>query len=383
MPQLVGVNLALAILLAGAAPLQEQAASASLLQPGDRVALLGNTFAERLRLHGHFETALYAAMPAHRLVVRNLAWSADEVALRPRPLNFGGVEEHLRDLEIDVALLFYGANEAFAGEAGIEDWKVGLAREIEALGALRPRGVPLRLVLVSPIPREDHASFARLPDPAAANRDLLLYAQAMRAVAIERGVAFVDLYEPVRQAFLKHQDPLTLNGMHLTEEGDQVVSRLLVEALTGVDLGRVRIARGDGVFHPERLVTAERPILFVDLDSAGDDQSSYQLLEGERLVARAPLDQWRTGVPVESASLERAEEELRRLVVRKNRLFFDRYRAVNGYYIYGERRRPFGVENFPGEMARFDELVAALDLEVQRLARPGRVSWQLLEESPP
>ena len=64
------------------------------------------------------------------------------------------------------------------------------------------------------------------------------------------------------------------------------------------------------------------------------------------------------------------------MVLRKSRLFFDRYRAVNGYYIYGGRKEPFGVHSFPPEMVRFDELVGELDDEAGDLARSGE-TWRL------
>ena len=35
----------------------------------------------------------------------------------------------------------------------------------------------------------------------------------------------------------------------------------------------------------------------------------------------------------------------------KNQQLYYDYRAVNGYYIYGGRKKPFGVENYPAEVA--------------------------------
>lgn len=53
---------------------------------------------------------------------------------------------------------------------------------------------------------------------------------------------------------------------------------------------------------------------------------------------------------------------VREAVNHKNLQFFDRWRAVNGFYIYGDRRKPFGVVNFPPEMARFEELIRQEEL---------------------
>jgi hypothetical protein len=58
------------------------------LQRGDRIALIGNTLLERSQEFGHFEAMLQQMFPELQLVVRHLAWSADEIGLQPRPANF-------------------------------------------------------------------------------------------------------------------------------------------------------------------------------------------------------------------------------------------------------------------------------------------------------
>ena len=57
------------------------------LRRGDRVCLIGNTLFERAALFGDIPATLHAAFPEKELVVRTLAWSADEVDLAPRPDN--------------------------------------------------------------------------------------------------------------------------------------------------------------------------------------------------------------------------------------------------------------------------------------------------------
>ena len=50
------------------------------LVDGERIALVGNSTAERMNLFGHFEALLHQRFPGKRLVVRNFARPADEVA---------------------------------------------------------------------------------------------------------------------------------------------------------------------------------------------------------------------------------------------------------------------------------------------------------------
>ena len=87
------------------------------LQPkeGDKIVIIGNTFAEQMQNHSFFEALLYRSFPTSRLQVRNLGWSADEIGLQPRPLNFGTLDSYLTEEEADYIFACYGLNESFKG----------------------------------------------------------------------------------------------------------------------------------------------------------------------------------------------------------------------------------------------------------------------------
>src|SRR5690349_13011059 len=82
-------------------------------EKNSKIVFLGNTFAVGLQDQNYFETLLYKSFPERNLTVRNLAWSADEVNLQPRPVNFETVDEHLQAQKADVIFAFFGLNEAF------------------------------------------------------------------------------------------------------------------------------------------------------------------------------------------------------------------------------------------------------------------------------
>jgi lysophospholipase L1-like esterase len=287
-------------------------------EPGERVVLVGNTFCERLQLFNHFETLLMTRHADLNLTVRNLCWSADTPALQPRPLNFGDAPTHLYRQKADVILAFFGQSESFEGEAGVAQFEKDLATWLRAnLAATYNGKTPPRIVLISPTA---HERLARLPriDVAARNRELARYTEAMRKVAGEMKVGFVDLHTPTVSLTGGTEVPpaqgvgvvsLTINGIHLTEHGDRVVGRLLVDALTA---GAAREATA---------------------------------AEVKRL------------------------DELRALIHEKNQQFFYRFRPVNAEYVVGRRVEPFGSQNFPGEMKQLDEMVAERDKRIQALAR--------------
>lgn len=198
-------------------------------QENSSIVFIGNTFAERMQENNYFETLLYKSFPDRHLRVRNLAWSADEVDLRPRPLNFGTLDEHLKQQEADIIFACFGLNEAFKGPDSLESFKQHLSGLLSHLQqqSFNGKGKP-RIILVSPIAHE--ALGGLLPDPAKHNSNLILYVKGMKAVASQLDIPFIDLYEPTAK-LEKGNDSLTINGIHLNDRGYREVSEIMARAL--------------------------------------------------------------------------------------------------------------------------------------------------------
>lgn len=194
-----------------------------------RMVFIGNTFAERLHEHNYFETLLYQSFPDHRLRVRNLAWSADEVNLQVRPMNFGTLDEHLRQQQADYIFACFGLNEAFDGPDSLEVFKRDLKNLLSHLQQQKYNGTSgPQLVLVSPIAHE--ALGGMLPDPTEHNRNLRLYVKGMRQVARELAIPFIDVYDATARLG-SGPDSITSNGIHLNEKGYRLVSQFMAAAL--------------------------------------------------------------------------------------------------------------------------------------------------------
>jgi glucose/arabinose dehydrogenase/uncharacterized cupredoxin-like copper-binding protein/lysophospholipase L1-like esterase len=272
------------------------------LSPGQHIVWIGNTLAERMQEYGHLETEMHALHPQHKLVIRNLAWSADTVTLRPRPQNFGDIHRYLGETKADVILACYGLNETwdYDGETGLARFETdlgGFVRELRG-GKYNGKTAP-KIILFSPIACEDSGI---VPDIDARNRLLQLYAKAMARVAAREGVGYVDLFTP-SHGLMVSPDPHpqhTRNGIHLTGDGYAMLSSAIGRALFG------KVSE----LSPER----------------------------RRLI--------------------------RREVLRKNRTFFDHYRAVNSVHIHGQRVRPFGSVNFPDERQKLMQMTALRDARI-------------------
>ncbi|HSQ55683.1 MAG TPA: PVC-type heme-binding CxxCH protein, partial [Gemmata sp.] len=215
------------------------------LEKGDHICIIGNTLADRMQHDGWVESYIYARHPNHDLVIRNLGFSGDEVKMRIRSLDFGTPDQWLSadapvpkpsevadhsvvnpnrfekaNTKANVIFAIFGYNESWAGEAGLPKFKEDLAAWIKHTLSQKYNGKSApRIVLFSPIAFEDHKS-PNLPTGELQLRNTGLYAQAMEEVAKAEGVPYVDLWSPTKSLFQNNtKQPLTINGVHLNEEG--------------------------------------------------------------------------------------------------------------------------------------------------------------------
>ena len=187
------------------------------LLDGDRIVWIGNTLVEREQRYGYWETALIAANPGKKLTFRNLGWSGDTVAGEARArfdfdkpdAGFKQLVNQTLELKPTVIFVSYGTNESFEGKAGLPKFEKGLEKLLDALAPTKAR-----VVLFSPTPVEKSPS---LPDPKPRNEQLAVYQNAIKAIAEKRGLPFADLLREFQN--IRHPDPLTDNGVHLTGEG--------------------------------------------------------------------------------------------------------------------------------------------------------------------
>ena len=107
-------------------------ADAIEIKPGDHISIIGNTLADRMQHDGWLETDLQARFPEHKLVIRNLGFSGDELTLRLRSADFGTPDQWLTRTKADVVFAFFGYNESFAGKEGLGGVQEGPRRVHQA-----------------------------------------------------------------------------------------------------------------------------------------------------------------------------------------------------------------------------------------------------------
>ena len=289
------------------------AASTKLeLKDGDRIVWIGNTLVEREQRFGYWESALHAAFPDRRWTFRNLGWSGDTVFGDAR----AGFDSPARgyerlvsltlELKPTVILVSYGANESFAGEAGLPRFEQGLNKLLDSL-----KPAHARIVLFSPAPTYAREIQPGNPDPKQRNAMIAMYSRAIERIAQQRGLAFADLEKAIQSVY-DHQSTnekpgtqpaLTENGIHLTAAG--------YRATASAFLGSLGL-------------------------SMGSAPQSWDALQ-----------------------------PLRNAIVEKNQLFFYRWRPQNETYLFGFRKHEQGKN--AREVAEFDPLVGTVEGKIEKL----------------
>lgn len=202
-------------------------------QEGDVVAILGNGLPDRMQHDGWMETLLQSELQGKTVRFRNLSVSGDRPDSYPRSSGFMSMTEYLREVKADVVLAFFGYNESFDGVEKAADYQKKLVAFVQKTRGSQANGKSFpRIVLFSPIAHENTGN-PNVPDGKAHNVQLAAYTAATEAAAKEAGVAFVDLFHPSLKLFESARTPLTINGVHLTEEGNRQLAEVIGSALLG------------------------------------------------------------------------------------------------------------------------------------------------------
>jgi azurin/glucose/arabinose dehydrogenase len=223
------------------------------IHKGDHIAIVGSGLADRQQHHAWFEALIHQAFPDSELTIRNLGFSADEINVRPRSKGVPPVEWFLSmkagdtqptdnpdliykagtSFGADVIFAYWGFNESFKGPQGLESFKTQLEQYLTKLQAAKFNGESApRIVLFSPIAQED-LNDPNFSDGEENNRNIGLYTHAMAEIAKAKNIPFVDLFKPSTELYQKSDKPLTINGIHLTSEGDKHLAPIQFEAVFG------------------------------------------------------------------------------------------------------------------------------------------------------
>ncbi len=373
---------------------------------GDRVVIIGGAFAERDQAYGYLETAIVARHPDKNLIFRNLGWSGDTVSgdaranFQYRQPNFGfrQLKEMVVANQPNVVLVAYGANEAFAGTAGVEPFAKQYGKLLDMLAATKAT-----VVLLAPLNQEDLGR--PLPNPQSYNNQMAEYVQQIKRLGQQRGLSVIDLQAGLDEIRKSAHVTLTDNEVHFREDGYRVVDQFLDEALEGqaadgkivIDYHKsssdgstgltvadlkidraVRFAARSATLGPPALPSSTPPAVMAALAGKlqlhvpqlvvkGLPPGKYTLTIDGQTRGDSTAQQLETGVAIGGFDAPQAEQ-LRQAIIAKNRLYFYRWRPQNETYLFGFRKEEQGRN--AAEVVQFDPLIAEQEAAIAKIRLP-------------
>lgn len=377
----------------------------------ERIVLVGDALIEREQRYGYLETALLSRFPGSKLRFRNLGWNADTLEglsrsyFDPPAKGTERLFEEIAKQKPTMLFVGYGMAESLMAPGGAADFHLRLGMFLDkAVG-----GTATSAYLIAPIQHEDLGP--PFPDPTAHRRSLAAYTSAIGQLATERHYPFIDLFTRMSRVadHSSNAEPWTINGIHLSQVGYWRLALLMEEGLgleqqpivhESHDLKGsfnwrnskpsnrrrelVKFDDGKEVYRLEFDQTDTRlptPITGVPWSLRGNPQvnglflrvtdlpaGNYTLTIDEQKIATASAEEWGVGLTLENTPQHQQVEELRKEVVRKNRLFFERYRPQNITYLLGFRSHEQGQN--AKEIEALDQLVLESEEKIFELQQP-------------
>lgn len=394
-----------------------------MFRDSERIALIGNEFFDKEQDQSYIETRLTTRFADKNLVFRNLGYAGDTARGDARALcagwaNFGPddqgfnrLRQQVQDARPTLIFIAYGMNESFDGAGGLDRFKQDYGRLLNMLEAQ----TGARFVLLTPIAHEHLPP--PLPDASAHNRDLALYAEAIQEIGAERKYPVIDLFKAVSDEFKVTGRPsMTSDGIHLNAYGYWRVAGILEQAMgyparkwevelkasggaskaNGTLVNYLQVVQEHGnefSLHFETTdamlpgASAPVPTNASEKEIPGDQRTlritgltpgQYALRSGDQVIATASAEEWSGGVQLLAGPAYLQGEQLRKLVIAKNSVYFNFWRPENDTYILGYRNHEQGQNAV--ELPRFRPLAEQKDEQIARLRVPKPCKYVLTRQ---
>jgi len=311
------------------------------LSKGAHIILTGNNLGSRMVNYAFFETEMQLRYPDSMLYFRNMCDGGETPGFRPHsarnsPWAFPGAEKYQTELatnsgsegffdmpdqwltkhKADIIVAFYGYNESFLGEKGLNNYKMELDSFIKYTLKQKYNGTSApQLAIVSPIAFEDLSATADLPNGKKENANLLMYTNAMKEVAEKNKVIFLDAFHPSQEWYDQSEKPLTIDGSQLNSAGYEKLAGLLADKLFG-----------------------KKP---------ATNEANRQLVFDA--------------------------------VTERDWMWLKDFKIPNGVHVYGRRYNPFGPENYPMEIKKIREMTAIRDEAIWKAVKGEKLDVQALD----
>ncbi len=401
------------------------------IRDGDRVVFLGDSITEQRLYTTYIEAYALTRHPEWRLSFRNVGWGGDTAWLRQRfhpderelfaaePAaqqrmvedSVGrGLGRDVLPLKPTVVTVKFGMND-HAYQAFRADIFGAYVRSQEQIAkVLQANGA--RVAFLTPQPIEDKRPD---PDQDTRNQSLRKFSDGLKTVAAGTGAVFVDQFDPYMAILVREREgnpPAFIGGgdsVHPGPIGHTVMAWAILKGLDAPALvsraeidgaaGKLLAAQGCRV---ENLKVSEGTISFDRLDDAlpmpieakaepalklapiladlsryelqvsGLPAGNYEVAINGKAVAKLSSEELAKGWNLTTAAGPITEQarQLLNLVIKKNDLFYTRWRNVQLYALPTWAQCPGSEAGRAAEMARLDQQIAGQEARIDEVRRP-------------
>lgn len=189
--------------------------------------LYGGAMVAKLQEEGTFESYMQLANAGKKIQFRSCAYVGDQVGFRIRASRFGlHLKYLLKQWDANRVIMAFGGNESHAGASGLEKFETQLETYIQLI---KERHSKAEFVLVSPTAAEK-VSHIQGVNITQRNNDLKLYSVAMKKLASQHSIKFIDLFTPTAELFMASDHTYTVNTHNLSNKGSATVGKILATA---------------------------------------------------------------------------------------------------------------------------------------------------------
>lgn len=407
------------------------------IHDGDRVVFLGDSITEQRLYTTYIEAYALTRHPQWQLTFRNVGWGGDTAWLRqrahPEEKQLFAADEADQQKMVEEAVgrglgrdvlplkptavtIDFGMND-HAYQAFREDiFRAYVRSQTELVKVLKASGA--RVALLTPQPIEDKRPD---PDKDVRNQSLRKFSDGLKEIAAKSGVTFADQFDPYMAILLRERGanpPALIGGGDAVHPGpightlmawailkglgaSALVSRAEINAATirvradGCQVSNLKVANGSISFDrldqalPMPIDPAAEPVLKLapiledlnryELRVTGLAAGTYELsIDGEP-AGKATAEQLGKGwnLAVSAGPITKQGQDLLKLIVQKNNLFYNRWRSVQLYTFPTWAQSPESESRRSAELARLDEKIAESEAEIDKVRKPQPHHFEL------
>ena len=412
-----------------------------LIHDNDRVVFLGDSITEQRLYTTYIEAYALTRHPEWKLWFRNVGWGGDTSWLRQRShpdeaklfaaddtaqqamvhdAVSRGLARDVLPLKPTFVTVKFGMNDHSYQPFREDIFKAYVRSQTEIAEILKANGA--RAAFLTPQPIEDKRPD---PDQDARNQSLRKFSDGLKQVADKEGAAFVDQFDPYMSVLLRersrHPDDYVGGGdaVHPGPIGHTVMAWAILKGLSApalvssaqidsqtkqigtercqihglqVSSGSIRFDRLDEALPmpiDEKALPALKlaPILD-DLDRyelriTGLPAGSYELSIDSEPVAKVSAEDLEKGwnLGAQAGPITKQTQSILRLVVKKNNLYYHRWRDVQLYVFPEWARSAESDSERAAELKRVDAQIEEAETEIESARKPVSHHFELKQAS--